>query len=79
MLAHMDANESALLAEANVAFEAGNYQRVREICRKLENAKDPATARGAHDLLRRTRIDPAQVGVLMSCTLFFLWAIWRYV
>ncbi len=56
------------LREAHVAFEAGDYARVRERCRDLEaNAEDPEVRAAAADLRSRIEVDPLQVVVLLAC------------
>jgi hypothetical protein len=67
------------LVRANAAFEAGNYQLVREICAKLGEAPDDEVARAARELRARTAIDPVQIGVLVACLALFSVIVYIYV
>lgn len=66
------------LTEAWQAYERGDFRTVRAIAGPSTDFRDQKTANAAADLLRRTGIDPAQVAVLISCTLFLAWTVWRY-
>ena len=68
--------EALLAAEA--AFERGDYAEVRQLATPLAQGKGP-TAEAAAGLLQRTRVDPAQVGVVVACLLFFCFIVWKYV
>lgn len=59
--------DGTLLREANAAFEAGNYARVRELTQKLSSAGDPKVVDAAGELARRIAADPLQVGFLTAC------------
>ena len=70
--------DGATLQLAHDAFIAGDYARVRELTTRLEKAPgDIALAAG--QLRRRVDADPAQIAVLVSCVLFFLFIVWKYV
>ncbi|MFT5353664.1 MAG: hypothetical protein ACI9KE_000864 [Polyangiales bacterium] len=68
----------AILQQAHDAFVAGNYSQVRELTTKLEKAPDEI-ALAAGQLRRRVDADPAQIAVLVSCFVFFLFIVWKYV
>jgi Tfp pilus assembly protein FimV len=68
-----------LLARAQAAFERGDHRAVRQLCRRLEQASDPAVRTGAADLRRRLTVDPAQIVVLVSCLALFLVIVYVYV
>lgn len=59
--------EGALLREANAAFVAGNYVRVRELATQLRSSSDPKVVDAAADLARRIAVDPVQIGFLVAC------------
>jgi len=59
--------EGAMLREANAAFEAGNYARVRELTRTLSTAGDPKVVDAASQIARRIAVDPLQIGFLTAC------------
>lgn len=62
--------EGALLREANAAFAAGNYVRVREIVAQLRSTAgsgDPKVVDAANDLAHRIAVDPLQIGFLVAC------------
>lgn len=67
------------LAEADAAFEVGDYRRVRELCRDLTGADDPTVRQRADDLMRRTGIDPVQVAVVLGCLAFFVAVIYLFI
>ncbi|MAQ17821.1 MAG: hypothetical protein CMN30_23870 [Sandaracinus sp.] len=66
------------LGEAEAAFARGDYAAVRRLAQPLA-AGDGPDATAAADLLRRISVDPAQVGVLVGCVLFFIYIAWKYV
>lgn len=68
----------ATLQLAHDAFIAGNYAEVRSLTGKLEGAPDEI-AEAAAELRRRVQADPAQIAILVSCALFFLFIVWKYV
>ena len=68
----------ATLQLAHDAFIAGNYAQVRTLTAKLDKAPDEI-AHAAGELRRRVDADPAQIAVLVSCVLFFLFIVWKYV
>ena len=68
----------ATLQLAHDAFIAGNYAEVRTLTAKLDKAPDEI-AQAAAELRRRVQADPAQVAILVSCALFFLFIVWKYV
>ena len=67
------------LRAAHAAFERGDYAAVRVDTKKLLESDDADVARAALALRRRVQVDPAQVGVVLSCFLFFLFIVWQYV
>ncbi len=66
------------LAQVQAAFERGDYAQVRELAAPLVAEGGPL-GESAADLVQRTKVDPAQVGVLLGCLLFFLYIVWKYV
>lgn len=62
-----DSPEARRLAEAQVAFEVGDYKTARAIAGELVGHSHPNIADGARDLLRRTDVDPAQMIFLAAC------------
>lgn len=71
--------EGEKLREANVAFESGNYARVRELGRELERAQDPAVVDAARSLVRRVSVDPVQVAFLGACAIALMVITWIYI
>lgn len=67
------------LREAHRAFDAGNYARVRELCRALESSEVPGVADAARDLFRRTTVDPAQIVVMVACAAVLAAIVWVWV
>jgi uncharacterized membrane protein YgcG len=57
------------LREAQVAFEIGDYARVRELVRELQGSADPQVADAALDLARRVAVDPWQMALLIACAI----------
>lgn len=72
------ANPDERLAKVQAAFERGDYAQVRALATPLIAEGGPL-AESASDLVQRTRVDPAQVGVLVGCLLFFCFILWKYV
>lgn len=68
----------ARLARVQAAFERGDYAEVRSLAAPLVAEGGPL-GESAADLVQRTKVDPAQVGVLVGCLLFFLYIVWKYV
>jgi hypothetical protein len=68
-----------LLREAERAFEAGDYRRVRVLCDELIAKAPKDVAEAARALRRRTEVDPVQVGVLAGCLVLFLVIAYIYV
>lgn len=66
------------LAQVQAAFERGDYAQVRQLAAPLVAEGGPL-GESAADLVQRTKVDPAQVGVLVGCLLFFLYIVWKYV
>jgi len=64
--------ESAPVQEARLAFEAGDYRRVRQLIRELGKSNDPATRQTAQELARRVQADPAILLVLLLCAALFI-------
>ncbi|MEM9070429.1 MAG: hypothetical protein AAGE52_18130 [Myxococcota bacterium] len=71
--------ENEQLLRAQDAFARGDYAEVRRLTDALTEHEDPEIARLALALRRRTQVDPAQIGVLVLCLLFFGWVTWKYV
>ncbi|MFW5875255.1 MAG: hypothetical protein ACOCXM_00830 [Myxococcota bacterium] len=67
------------LAAADAAFEAGDYRRVRALCRDLTDADDPTVQQRAGELMRRTGVDPVQVAVVVGCLVFFAAIVYLFV
>lgn len=61
--------EAERLREAQVAFEIGDYARVRELVRELQGSADPQVADQALDLARRVAVDPWQMALLIACAI----------
>lgn len=53
------------------AFEVGDFVRVREKARRLQDASDPAVRQAAAELLERISIDPLQIVVFLACVAVF--------
>jgi hypothetical protein len=66
-LPNVDTPEGELFREANAAFEAGNYARVRELTGKLSAVADAQIVDAAADLRRRVSVDPVQIVFLTAC------------
>lgn len=71
--------EGDQLADAHQAFEIGDYRRVRQLCRVLEQARQDDVSSAARELDARTRVDLVQVVVLCACLAFFAWIAYVYV
>lgn len=71
--------EGELLRDANAAFEAGNYARVRELTTTLATASDPKIVDFAADLRRRVSVDPVQILFLTMCACALLAITYVYV
>ena len=75
-----DPNEARqAIAEAERAFEAGDFATARSLAKPLVSSADAEIAKRATELSGRLAIDPVQLGVLVACTLFFAWVVVRYV
>lgn len=75
-----DPNEARqAIAEAERAFEAGDFATARSLAKPLVSNADAEIAKRASELSGRLAIDPVQLGVLVACTLFFGWVVLRYV
>jgi len=63
-----------------VAFDQGNYARVREDAARLaKNTEDDAVRRAAEELLRRIEPDPlAKYMLLAACALLAFFTLWYY-
>jgi len=61
--------DGELLADAEAAFERGDYVLVRKRTRELVNASDPEVKAAAADLAARIAIDPVQVGIVVACAI----------
>lgn len=73
-----DSPEGKELREAEVAFEVGDYRRARELATKLAGSSRAAIADAARDLLRRTDVDPVQMGFLALCACAILGIAYYY-
>jgi DNA polymerase/3'-5' exonuclease PolX len=67
------------LRAARRAFEAGDFRRLREIGREIEQAGDAEEKRAARELVRRVRLDPAMLIALLVCAALFLGIAYVYV
>ncbi len=67
------------LAEAERAFEAGDFATARSLAKPLVSSADAEVAKRATELSGRLALDPVQLGVLVTCTLFFVRVLLRYV
>lgn len=63
----IDTPDGVLLREANAAFAAGNYARVRELADKLRTTTNPQIGDAIADLRRRVSVDPVQLVFLTLC------------
>jgi hypothetical protein len=68
-----------LLAAAQLAFERGDFKRVRELTARLSQSSQPEIVVAARTLQERVGVDPMQVAVIVVCALFFLWIVYIYV
>ncbi|MEM6958918.1 MAG: hypothetical protein AAF411_03640 [Myxococcota bacterium] len=66
------------LQKAHDAFVAGDYAKVRELTESLRSAEGDVKL-AADTLRRRVSVDPMQVSVLLACTAFFFFIVWKYV
>lgn len=72
--------DGAKLREAHVAFEAGDYVRVRARAKELEErAEDPAIKDEARALRERVEVDPVQIVVLLACAAVVVGIVMRWV
>ncbi|MDQ3032669.1 MAG: hypothetical protein M3Y87_09650 [Myxococcota bacterium] len=71
--------EGELLRDANAAFEAGNYARVRALTATLAKASDPLIVDAAADLRRRVSVDPVQIWFLLACLLALITITYVYI
>jgi hypothetical protein len=71
--------EGEALREAVVAFEIGDYARVRALTAELVRASDPAVADAAAALAHRVAVDPLQIAFLVACAVALAAIAWFYV
>jgi hypothetical protein len=64
-------SEQKQLAQAQRAFEAGDYRRVSEITGRLVHSGDTEIAAASQRLRRRTSIDSGQLAILLACLTLF--------
>ena len=62
-----------------VAFDAGNFQRVRELSAELTKSDDPALQAIGRDYAARIAVDPIQIAFLGLCAVALLTIAWIYV
>ena len=67
------------LAEADKAFDVGDYARVRELCDAIIARGPGPAAESARALRRRTEVDPVQLAILAGCLVLFLVIAYIYV
>lgn len=68
--ANSDTNPA--LADADKAFERGDFAAVRRLARDLLKSDDAATRTAAQALLDRIKVDPVIVWLSAACVLFFV-------
>lgn len=73
-----DTPEGQRLQDAQLAFERGDYGKVRELTGTLTGG-DPDVVAAATALRRRTSVDPAQIAIVCACLVFFLFIVGKYV
>ena len=61
------------------AFDAGNFQRVRELAAELAKSDDAALRAVGLDYATRIAVDPIQIAFLGLCAVGLLTIIWIYV
>jgi len=66
------------LADAQRAFDVGDFRRVRTLLEPLLADSDEEVRAAAQVLRRRVSVDPFQVGLLLVCLAFFLYISWHY-
>jgi hypothetical protein len=62
-----------------VAFDAGNFQRVRELSAELMKSDDPALQAIGRDYAARIAVDPIQIAFLGLCAVALLTIAWIYI
>ena len=62
----------ASAADAQQAFERGDFHRARELARELVETGDNATRAAGELILKRTSLDPFIVYVTGGCVAFFI-------
>lgn len=67
------------LRAARRAFEAGDFRRLREMGREIEQAGEEEEKRAASELLRRVQVDPVMVIALLVCAALFFSIAYVYV
>jgi hypothetical protein len=65
--------------EIAVAFEAGNFVRVRELAAELQKSDDVAVADVGRDYAARISVDPVQIAFLGLCAIALLTIAWTYI
>lgn len=66
------------LAEAQRAFDVGDFRRVRTLLEPLLADSDEAVRAAAQVLRHRVSVDPFQVGLLLVCLAIFVYISWHY-
>lgn len=62
-----------------VAFEAGNFVRVRELGAELKKSDDPVLVSIGQDYLARIAVDPIQLAFIGLCAAAILTIAWIYI
>jgi hypothetical protein len=66
-------------AEISVAFDAGDFVRVRALGQKLLDSGDPELVAVGRDYLARIAVDPIQIAFLGLCAVALLTIAWIYI
>lgn len=64
-------SERNQLAQAQRAFEAGDYRCVREVTSRLAHSSNAEIAAASQQLRRRTSIDSGHLAILLACLTLF--------
>lgn len=72
-------NDEQSLEEAQKAFDAGNYERMRTLTDALAKSETVGIREKASVLRQRIGIDPMQIAVIAGSLVFFLLIAYTYV
>lgn len=67
-----------MVLEAQDAYDAGNYRRVREIADALIEDSDASVARAGLALKTKVDVDPVQIVFLAACLAAFLFTLYEF-